>query len=192
MGPLWNFTWGWWTPKNWRNRNISDNFYGRTLQNIFGTFENPAEPLRKISTWLNNFDIHVYYLWSQILFEMCSGILSVACQVNTTEPHLWWINIDWGNGLVLLGTKPLPDPMMWWPRSLTPHSATRPQWVNSLWPSDVIWWQRSESTLARVMACCLTQQSHYLNQCWLIVSKVQWHSSEGNFTKDASAINHWN
>ena len=27
---------------------------------------------------------------------------------------------------------------------------------NSLWPSDAIWWQRSGSTLATVMACCLT------------------------------------
>ena len=28
-------------------------------------------------------------------------------------------------------------------------------------------WHRSESTLAQVMACCLTAPSHYLNQCWL-------------------------
>ena len=46
----------------------------------------------------------------------------------------------------------------------------------SLWPSDAIWWQRSWSTLAQVMACCLTAPSHYLNQCWLIISEVQWHS----------------
>ena len=47
---------------------------------------------------------------------------------------------------------------------------------NSLWPSDAIWRQRSGSTLAQVMACCLTAPSHYLNQCWLIISEVQWHS----------------
>ena len=35
--------------------------------------------------------------------------------------------------------------------------------------------KRSESTLAQVMACCLTAPSHYLNQCWLIISEVQWH-----------------
>ena len=51
--------------------------------------------------------------------------------------------------------------------------------INSLWPSNAIWWQRSGSTLAQVMACCLTAPSHYLNQCWLIISKVLWHSSEG-------------
>ena len=28
------------------------------------------------------------------------------------------------------------------------------------------------------MACCLTAPSHNLNQCWLIISKVWWHSSE--------------
>ena len=64
--------------------------------------------------------------------------------------------------------------------------------VNSLWPSDAIWQRESRSTLAQVMARCLTAPSHYLNQCWLIINKVQWNSSEGNFTKDTSAINHWN
>ena len=46
--------------------------------------------------------------------------------------------------------------------------------VNSLWPSDAIWWQGSRSTLVQVMACCLMAPSHYLNQCWLIITKVQW------------------
>ena len=63
--------------------------------------------------------------------------------------------------------------------------------INSLGPSDTIWRQRSGSTLARLMACCLTAPNHYLNQCWLIISKVEWHSSEGKFTRDTSAINHW-
>ena len=63
---------------------------------------------------------------------------------------------------------------------------------NSLWPSDAIWQQGSRSTLAHVMACCLTAPSHYLNQCWLIISEVLWHSSESNFTDDISAINHCN
>ena len=46
----------------------------------------------------------------------------------------------------------------------------------SLWPSNTIWWQISGSTLGQVMACCLTAPSHYLNQCWLIISAAQWHS----------------
>ena len=73
---------------------------------------------------------------------------------------------------------------------------TVPTWllwrVNSLWPSDTIWRQSSESTLAQVMACCLMAPSHYLNQCSLIISKVQWHLSVGNFTIDTSAMNHLN
>ena len=51
--------------------------------------------------------------------------------------------------------------------------------INSLWPSDAIRRQGTESTLAQVMVCCLTAASHYLNQCWLIISKVPRHSSEG-------------
>ena len=63
---------------------------------------------------------------------------------------------------------------------------------NSLGPSDAIWRQRSGSTLAEVMACCLTAPSHYLNQCWFIISTVEWHSSKAKFTRDKLAINHWN
>ena len=72
------------------------------------------------------------------------------------------------------------------------YGVTRAEWVNSLRPSDGIWWQKTWSTLAQVMACCLTAPSHYLSQRWLIMSKVVWLSCEGNFTKDASIINHWN
>ena len=38
----------------------------------------------------------------------------------------------------------------------------------------------------------LTAPSHYLNQWWLTISKVQHHSPEGTFTRDTSAINCWN
>ena len=43
---------------------------------------------------------------------------------------------------------------------------------NTLGPSDALWRQISGSTLAQVMACCLTSPSQYLNQYWLIISKV--------------------
>ena len=33
--------------------------------------------------------------------------------------------------------------------------------------------QRCGSTLAQVMACCLTAPNHYLNQCWL-VNETRW------------------
>ena len=38
-------------------------------------------------------------------------------------------------------------------------------------------WHGSGSTLVQVMAWCLTAPSHYLNQCWFIISKVQWQPS---------------
>ena len=47
-----------------------------------------------------------------------------------------------------------------------------------LGPGDVIWRLISWSTPVQTMACCKTAPSHYLNQCWLIISKVLWHSSE--------------
>ena len=45
-------------------------------------------------------------------------------------------------------------------------------YIKSLWPSDILWRQRSGSTLAQAMACCLTAPSHYLSQCWLIISDI--------------------
>ena len=61
--------------------------------------------------------------------------------------------------------------------------------VNSLWLNDVQWREKTGSTLAQLMACCLTAPSHYLTQCWLIISNVQWHSPEANFTRDTSNLN---
>ena len=61
---------------------------------------------------------------------------------------------------------------------------------NSFWSSDAIWRHRSGSTLTQVMACCLTvltAPSHYLNQCWLVISEVPWHSPESKF-RGAQAI----
>ena len=66
---------------------------------------------------------------------------------------------------------------------------TRTQWINPLRPNDAIWWHRFGSTLAQVMACCLMAPSHYLNECWLIICKIQSHSSDGSFTRDTSSIN---
>ena len=51
-----------------------------------------------------------------------------------------------------------------------------------------IWWLKSGSTLVQVMACCLMASIHYLNQCWLIISEVMWHSTEDNLTRNASVI----
>ena len=47
--------------------------------------------------------------------------------------------------------------------------------IDLLWPSDGTWRQRFGSTLVQVMACCLTAPSHYLDQCWLIISSCGFH-----------------
>ena len=48
--------------------------------------------------------------------------------------------------------------------------------LNSLPPSDAIWQQIYRPIMAEVMACCLMATSHYLNQCWLTINKIIWHS----------------
>ena len=72
------------------------------------------------------------------------------------------------------------------------HSVMLRLLFNSLWPSDTIWWKRSGSTCALVMACCHRAISNYWNQCWLIIGMILWHSSEGNFIRDIAVINHQN
>ena len=138
--------------------------------------------------------------------------------MNATEPNQSEVNIGSGNGMVLSGNSHYKSTLtqiyvtIWygitrpqWVKfqnhfiiqmrfsynstkfyGTTWHS--RDQWVNSLGPSDAIGRQRSGLTLAQVMACCLTAPSHYLHQCWLIISKIQLHSSDGNFTRDTSVI----
>ena len=59
--------------------------------------------------------------------------------------------------------------------------------VKSLWPRDAIGSHRSGSTLVQVMAWCLTAPSHYLVQCWFLLSEVLWHSPEINFLVSTQA-----
>ena len=74
------------------------------------------------------------------------------------------------------GDKPLSEPMM---VSLTTHICiTQPQWVNSLWPSDALWfqmsWHASWSTLAQIKSLspvwCQAITNDYVDQCWLTIS----------------------
>ena len=57
---------------------------------------------------------------------------------------------------------------------------SRGQWGNLLKPSDFKWRWRYSSTLVQVMAWCLTAPSHYLNQCWLTIKDILWHSLQVN------------
>ena len=49
--------------------------------------------------------------------------------------------------------------------------------------SNCICQHRCGATFTQVMAWCHQASGHHLNQCWLIISKVQWHPSECNFAK---------
>ena len=45
--------------------------------------------------------------------QISSNISCLYCpQVNATRPHWWLVNVGSGNGLVPLGNKPLPEPLM--------------------------------------------------------------------------------
>ena len=59
--------------------------------------------------------------------------------------------------------------------------------INTLWFSYVIWWYKSGSKLTQIMACYLMAPSHYLNQCWLLIGEVLWHSHGNIFTVIAQA-----
>ena len=41
---------------------------------------------------------------------------------------------------------------------------------------------------AKVMAYCMTAPIHYMNQCWLIIEDVLWHSHENNFTRNTHEL----
>ena len=46
------------------------------------------------------------------------------------------------------------------------------------------------STMAQVMACCLTAPNHCLSQYWLFINEVQWPSSEIDFRGSAQKKEH--
>ena len=62
--------------------------------------------------------------------------------------------------------------MQWW-WSYIDGLVLKGHYINSLWPSDAIWCHNTLSILVQVMAWCLIAPSHYLNQCWLIMSEVK-------------------
>ena len=47
-------------------------------------------------------------------------------------------------------------------------------YINLLATVHAIWHRKIWSTMAQVMAYCLTALSHYLNQCWHIITQADW------------------
>ena len=134
-----------------------------------------------------NMSTYIWYINQnqfRVTVEM-NNFLNVFIATNTAYPQNMHVNLLcflflwlWYYGLIY-SLMQLPWLLKW-------HRSC----VHSLRLSDAMWRQRTRSTLAQVMACCLNAPSHYLNQCWLIIPKVQWLSSEGNLTRNTSAINH--
>ena len=122
--------------------------------------------IRRVGITFSNFNS----LWPKdVIMRSGNGLLPVQCQAIT------WISPDllsiWS-----AKTKFSEIGIKIWKHFFQVNAFENK--INSLGPSDAIWHWRSWSTLVQVMACCLTAPSHYLNQCWLIISKVQWHSSD--------------
>ena len=102
-----------------------------------------------------------FYLWQ----NWCTIIAHIESQVLPPDKSLFFIIDTWSSGHHLYSTH-----------------------INSVWPSDAIWLHCSGSTLAQVMAWCLTAPSHYLNQCWLIIKVFPRQSPESNFTRRADEL----
>ena len=144
-------------------------------------------------SWLPLMTGHPF--WEATFDQHLGWLLVRGFTVFPIEP--WWTN--WGEIIIRIQTfslKKMPLKMSsakWWSfclclNGLNLNTGTNKalQCVtydssdfNSLWPSDAMKPQGTASTLGQEMACCLTAPSHYLNQCWLIISKVMWHSQEG-------------
>ena len=54
--------------------------------------------------------------------------------------------------------------------------------------SDAMWWHKTGSTSAQVMACCMKAPSHFQIQWLIIISKVQEHSFKGIIARNISAV----
>ena len=91
------------------------------------------------------------------------------------------IFIGSGKNFVPYSTEPLPKPMMTYHEwDMIVYKGTNLSAIymkmsvmitEKLWLNDAICQHTSKARLAHVMVCCLTAQSHYLNQCWLIISR---------------------
>ena len=135
----------------------------------------------------------LYFLWSQykigrfflhhpIIIGLDIGWLPVRRQgITWTNADLLSIGL-FGNNQPFLSTSDFPVLLILW---VSLECLTH-------WGLVTPFGDRSGSILAQVMACCLTAPSLYLNQCWLVSSKIQLHSSDGNFTRDALVINDYN
>ena len=97
--------------------------------------------------------------WNSLEFSLkfVPRINNIPVLMPTMAYRLVWSNADPVHRRIYAALR--EDKLIWITTSIITCK------INSLWPSNAIYWHRSGSTLAQVMACCLTAPSHYLNQC---------------------------
>ena len=130
------------------------------------------------SVWHNPGWHHVMFMkvhcWRRGVYS--NIFFAYGTETVLSAPHMTWTNRSHHRWCKCLGTKMHLDLFA---ESVSNECNTAyASFNNSLGPSDAKFRWRSWSTLVQVMACCLTAPSHNLNQCWLIISNVLWHSSE--------------
>ena len=75
--------------------------------------------------------------------------------------------------------KPLSEPTM--VNLLTHICVTRPQWINSSWPSDVTWYLWAGPSLFQIMAAASSAPNHYLNQCCRLMNQTRRNKIHWNY-----------
>ena len=119
---------------------------------------------------------------------------AVLCFVVVTCRVVWYIQ-PYHPGLRLYECqRSNPERIKWW-RIIIKRNKIRTLCFTNKHVIDCFFstgWHRFASTLAQVMDFCLVALSHFLYQCWLIIIKVQWHSSESNFTRNNLPVTRYN
>ena len=173
----------------WKNNKLDKNWKFQTLKIVYH--------------WANDLNTSPHFLCENVHVFNVNTILCQhwAVHLNTFQGYLLNESVYMfnslspsdhdNNGLLPDGTKPLPEPM------LIPHQYAVTEHTKCLFSRLkillTIYLNIVENNISqKIVVCCLMTPSHYLNRCWLIFVEVQWYSSEGNFTRDASATNHYN
>ena len=111
------------------------------------------------------------------LFHCISRIIChwlANCNLNSPSERPQWTTMKHDNPLVVIF---VTSASILSTRSMRLFDAQHPV---------ALWWHRSWSTLAQVMARCLVAPSHYMNQYWLIISGINQRATSQEFLQPAS------
>ena len=139
-----------------------------------------------ISLWNQSQECQIIYLWrTLILYATMNYSQSALCTCVKTTRHEKLII----SSLIVVSLNRCQNMTC---RGLEDNQSANNSDIlailNSLWPSDAIWWHKPMPILAQVMACCLMALSKYLNPCWLFISEVLRHSHQSNFLHFQTSI----